>query len=211
MDILILMIPGMFGSAEDCAAEFAQLKDHSIAAISLRGRGKSSADFESYSFESHVSDVEATINHFKNKKIILFAHSYGCLVSIAAAAKFPEQVIGLVLVDKGLIQKPLSQAWFARVLETPPPHATLEVARRVYEDLKPVDLTDTFSSLHIPKLVFKGAFKSSALTREEAETLSQFKKTKVVTLKKSGHWPSPEDYPVLISEIKDFVGALSCK
>jgi pimeloyl-ACP methyl ester carboxylesterase len=210
-DLLVLMVPGMFGVAEDCLEEFAHLKDHSIAAISLRGRGKSSSEFESYSFESHTSDVDAAIEYFKDKKIVLFAHSFGCLPSIAAAAMHPNQVVGLILVDKGLTQRQISQEWLDRIVKTPPPNASIEVARRVFEEMKPIDLNSTFSTLKISKLIFKGELQGSALSTDEAENLAQQPKTKVLRLLNSAHWPAAEDYPAFITEIENLLQTLSSK
>lgn len=201
---LLLMIPGMFGTAEDCAEEFAQLKDYPVAAMSLRGRGQSS-EFSSYSFTDHVSDIVAVLDEYPEKKVILLAHSFGVLAAVAAAEQRKAQVSGLILVDKGLKLQALTEKWWQRVLDQPPKHTTLETAKKVFDELKPLDLTELFLSLKIPTLVFKGEHFGHALTGTEAAFLEKLDFVKMVRLKKSGHWPIKTDYPIFISEIKKFI------
>lgn len=201
---LLLMIPGMFGAAEDCQEEFLQLKDYSVAALSLRGRGQSTG-FTSYSFSDHVSDIVTVLDQYSQRKVILFAHSFGALAAVAAAEQRKSQVAGLILVDKGLKLQALTEKWWQRVLDQPPKHTTLEIAKKVFDELKPLDLNDVFLSLKIPTLVFKGEHFGHALTGTEAAFLEKLDFVKMVRLKKSGHWPIKTDYPIFIFEIKKFV------
>lgn len=205
---LLLMIPGMFGTAEDCQEEFTQLKDYPVAAISLRGRGQSTG-FSSYTFEDHVSDIVKVLDQYPQRKIILFAHSFGALASVAAAAQRKSQVAGLILVDKGLKLQALTEKWWQRVLDQPPKNTTLETAKKVFDELKPLDLTEMFVTLKIPTLVFKGEHFGHALTGTEAAFLENLDFVKLIRLKKSGHWPIKTDYPIFISEVKKFVDSIS--
>lgn len=206
----ILMIPGMFGAAEDCLEEFKSLPQYSLRAMSIRGRGKSSSSFSSYSFSSQVSDVIAVIDSYpEEQKIVLFAHSFGCLLAVAACEARRERIAGLILVDKGLIQNQISDEWLQKVIANPPPNSSVEIARRIKDEFAPIDLTETFSSIQKPTLYFKGEQAGHALIDQEAQFLESLNHVQLIRLKNTGHWPSETDYEAFISEIQKFMSKMS--
>ncbi|MEK2688792.1 alpha/beta fold hydrolase [Bdellovibrio sp. GT3] len=204
----ILMIPGMFGVAEDCKEEFASLTQYSLAAMSVRGRGKSTRAFVSYTFHSQVSDVLAVIDSCPDENIILFAHSFGCLFAVAACEKRIDRIAGLILVDKGLIQNNISDQWLQRVVESPPQNSSIEIARKIHDEFSPVDLSGVFKSLNKPTLYFKGEKEGHALQEQEAKELEKLPNVQMVRLNESGHWPSESDYDTFIYKIQKFVASL---
>lgn len=205
---LLLMIPGMLGVAEHWGDEFKRLNEYPLLAMSVRGRGKSSFDFQSYSFEDQVSDILAVINSRQEKNLILVAHSFGCLLAVAAATKMKERIIGLILIDKGLSMGKLTDNWLERVRNNPPSTSTFEIAQKIFLDSKAIDLSEDFNSLYIPTLFFKGESVGHVLSEEEAQKLSKLPTTKIIRLKNSGHSPEGEDYEIFISEVHSFVESL---
>lgn len=73
-----------------------------VLAPDLRGRGGSSELPGPYGFDTHLADLEATLDAFGVARAVLVGHSLGAYISLAFAARFPARVRGLVLVDGGL-------------------------------------------------------------------------------------------------------------
>ena len=73
-----------------------------VLAPDLRGRGGSSELPGPYGFDTHLADLEATLNACGIARAVLVGHSLGAYISLAFAARFPARVRGLVLVDGGL-------------------------------------------------------------------------------------------------------------
>jgi pimeloyl-ACP methyl ester carboxylesterase len=205
---LILMIPGMFGIAEHFSEEFQNFQDFPLVAMSLRGRGQSSKTFESFTFEDHVSDVLAFIDTSQASRIVLMAHSFGCLVATAAALARRDRVSGLILIDKGLSQRKITEQWLERVRTNPPETSSFEIALKIYNDSKVLDLKQEFAQSNIPAIFFKGEAEGHVLTEAEAIELSQIPQVRVVRLQNSGHSPSPSDYATFVNEAKRFLHSL---
>jgi pimeloyl-ACP methyl ester carboxylesterase len=74
---------------------------HSIIAMDLRGRGLSDKPSTGYSEEHHIRDIHALMDHMGLKQVVLMGHSLGGYVSLDFAARFPERVEGVVLLDAG--------------------------------------------------------------------------------------------------------------
>ena len=74
-------------------------KKYKVVTIDLAGHGESGLYRENWGIENFGEDVVAVINHLGLEKVILIGHSMGGAVNVAAAAKIPLKVIGLVGVD----------------------------------------------------------------------------------------------------------------
>jgi pimeloyl-ACP methyl ester carboxylesterase len=71
-------------------------------AVDLRGHGDSDHDPERrYDYEHHVADLEAVTAALGIERLALVGHSFGGRTSILFAAKHPERMAGLVIVDIG--------------------------------------------------------------------------------------------------------------
>jgi pimeloyl-ACP methyl ester carboxylesterase len=71
-------------------------------AADLRGHGDSDHDPERrYDYEHHVADLEAVTAALGIERLVLVGHSFGGRTSILFAAKHPERMAGLVIVDIG--------------------------------------------------------------------------------------------------------------
>jgi pimeloyl-ACP methyl ester carboxylesterase len=71
-------------------------------ALDLRGHGDSAHDPQRrYDYESHVRDVETVSAALEIDRLVLIGHSLGGRISTLFAAKHPERMAGLVLVDAG--------------------------------------------------------------------------------------------------------------
>lgn len=73
--------------------------NHRVIVIDLAGHGHSGMGRERYSMAAFGEDVRAVVAAKGAGQVILIGHSMGGPVSVAAAQRMPEQVIGIVGVD----------------------------------------------------------------------------------------------------------------
>ncbi|ARJ06188.1 hypothetical protein GCM10010988_13850 [Cnuibacter physcomitrellae] len=78
------------------------LPDVRLIAPDLRGRGSSRALPGPYTLDQHAEDVLAVITAASAAPVTLVGHSMGAFVAVLAAARRPDLVRSLVLVDGGL-------------------------------------------------------------------------------------------------------------
>ena len=75
--------------------------DYRVLAMDLRGRGLSDKPEKGYFVEQHVQDVHHVLEDLGLKKVILMGHSLGAFASLAFAARYPDLVEKLILIDAG--------------------------------------------------------------------------------------------------------------
>jgi pimeloyl-ACP methyl ester carboxylesterase len=75
--------------------------DHRVLAMDLRGRGLSDKPPTGYSIETHCNDIRALLENLGLRHVVLMGHSLGAFISIVFAARYPELVDRLILVDGG--------------------------------------------------------------------------------------------------------------
>jgi pimeloyl-ACP methyl ester carboxylesterase len=74
---------------------------HRVLAIDLRGRGLSDKPESGYSIAHHCRDISAVVGELKLNEFCLMGHSLGAYVALAYAARHPQQIKGLILLDAG--------------------------------------------------------------------------------------------------------------
>jgi pimeloyl-ACP methyl ester carboxylesterase len=79
-----------------------RLPDVTLLAPDLRGRGRSAHLPGPYGMAAHVADVVAVLDHADASRVVVVGHSMGGFVAVALAARHPERVAQLVLLDGGL-------------------------------------------------------------------------------------------------------------
>jgi pimeloyl-ACP methyl ester carboxylesterase len=72
-----------------------------VLAVDLRGRGLSDKPASGYSEEHHIKDLKCVIDSLELERVVLLGHSLGGYVSLGLAAKHPEKIAGLILMDAG--------------------------------------------------------------------------------------------------------------
>lgn len=78
------------------------LKPYRVIAPDLRGRGGSAQVSGPYGLRAHVDDVVRVLDAFAVDRAVLVGHSMGGFVATLTAARHPDRVDGIVLVDGGL-------------------------------------------------------------------------------------------------------------
>ena len=74
---------------------------YTVLAMDLRGRGLSDKPATGYSVSHHCRDIEALLTHEKLNQVVLLGHSLGALIGLEFAARYPDKVKRLVLLDGG--------------------------------------------------------------------------------------------------------------
>jgi pimeloyl-ACP methyl ester carboxylesterase len=77
-----------------------------IVAPDLRGRGKTDKPAVGYSIPDHVRDVLDLLDLLGLERVVLAGHSFGGYVAIYIAAKHPERVEKLIIIDAAITLNP---------------------------------------------------------------------------------------------------------
>lgn len=94
----LVFIPGLSGTTRYWQGRLGELeKSHRILLIDPLGFGDSSKPWSRYTVERHVDALYQTLKD--ESRFVLIGHSMGTLLSIAYAARHPEQVERLVLLS----------------------------------------------------------------------------------------------------------------
>ena len=98
----ILCIHGLTANNRfwDCLAS-ALSPHHRVIAMDLRGRGLSDKPPTGYSIEHHCKDILALMNDQGLERPVLMRQSLGAFISLLFAARNPQRVDRLILVDGG--------------------------------------------------------------------------------------------------------------
>ena len=109
----VLCLHGLTANSRfwDCLAS-ALSPHHQIIALDLRGRGFSDKPPAGYSINTHGQDVLALIDDLGLERPILMGHSLGAFIALVFAARYPDRVDRLILVDGG---GKLTEAQMAKV------------------------------------------------------------------------------------------------
>jgi pimeloyl-ACP methyl ester carboxylesterase len=104
---------------------------HHVIAMDIRGRGLSDKPDTGYSLESHAGDVVAVIEDLGLSSVTLIGHSLGAYISLSTAARRPDLVDRLVLLDGGA---PLNQDQWTKVAEAIKP--SLERLKQTFQSFE---------------------------------------------------------------------------
>lgn len=93
----LVFLPGVGGTTRYWESRVAPLaRDYRILLVDLLGFGKSAKPWIRYTVDRHVAALRQLLSG--NETFTLVGHSFGAVASVAYAARYPEQVEGLVLL-----------------------------------------------------------------------------------------------------------------
>ena len=104
----IVLLHGLSANAN----EFGGLLDegladsHRVIAPDLRGRGRSGKPESGYSMGDHAADVIALLDELGLDSVVMGGHSFGALLSIYLAAKYPERITRVIVIDAAIVFHP---------------------------------------------------------------------------------------------------------
>ncbi len=204
----IVFIPGMLGSAENYHKEMQSLAGRRCIAVSLRGRGLSDAPETGYSFEDHVSDIEALVDHVGLQGFCLCAYSAAVPFAIGFASNHPSLLAGLVLSDYSARYPKVKEQWVSEVLASRgdvKPHVVQAIQQESAEML----LWDSLERITCPALILRAGLPGSLLTTEGADRYQRhLPDSRVVVFDNSDHNLSQPDYERYIGTIRTFLEEL---
>ena len=88
--------------------------DYRVIAMDLRGRGQSDKPSAGYSLDFHLRDIESVLDNLEIDRTVIMGHSLGAFIGLAFAARYPQRLDRLILVDGG---GDLSAEQFDKVFE----------------------------------------------------------------------------------------------
>lgn len=202
----IVYIPGMMGSAEAFLREMDALAPRRCIGVSLRGRGRSEAPPDGYTFQHHISDIQAIIKTTGLRSFCLMAWSIGVPYSIGYASRDPELVSGLILLDYPARYPAFSLEWVDRTMARLSGTVSTHVITGLQHDSSEVLLWDRLQDIRCPVLVIGGGQADSLLKPEHVEKYRHYlPRAEIAVFKDSGHDVSQPDYNRFIATVKLFL------
>lgn len=83
-------------------------KEYQVYALDLRGHGGSSWVNDEYRLLDYVQDIHYFLDAQVRQPVILYGHSFGALIAIAATAQAPTNMLGLILGEPPLFYSDLT-------------------------------------------------------------------------------------------------------
>lgn len=74
-----------------------------VVAVDLRGRGLSDKPDSDYSMDTHAQDILGLLDALDLPEAVIGGHSFGGLLTMYIAAKYPERVKKMVILDAGVM------------------------------------------------------------------------------------------------------------
>jgi len=202
----LLIIPGVFGNAEDYIDEMTRLMPRRCLAVSLRGRGQSDVPASGYRLEDHVSDIAATIAQCGFERPAMMGYAIGAAYAMAYAVDAPDKISALIIGDYPARYRALSAKWVETALESMGARANPEVARALQRDSALVSLWERLGSLRCPIAVVRGAQAGSMVTAEVASKYQEHcPGVEIITLENNGHELWKPDFDEYIGAIGNFL------
>ncbi len=205
INIPIILIPGAISSAEDICDELKNNSNLCFIAISLRGRGKSSAPSVGYSLEDQISDVEAVVQAEGINKVFILGHSNGVGIATYYSIKHYEKVLGLILVDYPPGYPKFTEEWKQRIINETNGLSTNLLNGLVNESQKKYFLKE-LGLFDFKKLIIKGANEDSMLPMEIVQKIKKvLSNCTFATIDNCGHEVFIEKPHEITKLIEDFI------
>ena len=83
-------------------------ENHQIFAMDLRGHGRSGRVKHGYRLVDYSTDVLQFVQNKLRNSTIILGHSFGALIAIHVAAKLPQTIRGIILLDPPLIYRTMA-------------------------------------------------------------------------------------------------------
>lgn len=206
MQVPLLIIPGVFGNAEDYIDEISRLGPRPCCAVSLRGRGRSDVPASGYRLEDHVSDIAATVAQWGFERPAMMGYAIGAAYAIAYAVDAPDKLSALIIGDYPARYRALSAKWVGTALESMGERARPDVAHALQRDSAQVSLWERLGSIRCPTAIMRGAQAGSMVTAEVAAKYQEYRPgVEIITLENNGHELWKPDFDSYIEAIGDFL------
>jgi hypothetical protein len=215
----LIYIPGMSGTAEDGAELLNDFDNIDGVAMSLRGRGQSTAPNGKFGFKSHFSDVFEFLKVHGTEAYFLHCYSVSTAFAISALAqKGCPRPQGLVIGDYPARYSKLHPGWanwFSTLSVAGRPTLsamTMETMIAIERDSEDVDLSGCLGDFDFPVLILKANGTTpgpSPMTAQDLEIYrTKLKKCKVMEFD-SDHFFRDRERAKYVQTIQDFICLIS--
>jgi pimeloyl-ACP methyl ester carboxylesterase len=164
----IVIIPGLWGEAEQFKEILRSLLPRKSYAISLRGRGKSDVPESGYSLGDHVLDIQALVIEMSLENFTLVSVSAGAGYAIAYAAEANHRLSSLIVTDYPAIVKSYPPEMIQGVLSSV---HNVRISEKFLVGLQKEtvaqDLAIELRNISCPVTVLRGAKKGTYLTDDD--------------------------------------------
>ena len=202
----LVYVHGAYGTAEGFLPEMEALSPRRCIALSLRGRGKSDAPETGYTFDDHISDISALVNHLDLERSCLMGWSVGVACSIRYASRNLGSVAGLILLDYPARYPAFPPQWADRVLSDPALDWKPQTVHAIQRESAEVSLWDDLGKIQCPVLVIGGGQPEALLKPEHIEKYrKRLPSAQIVVFNDSGHNVSKPDYDRFIRTLTAFL------
>jgi pimeloyl-ACP methyl ester carboxylesterase len=201
--LAVCVVPGLSETADDWRDLLEFLEPLQAAAVTLRGRGRSSSPEAGYSLAHHASDVAAFVDQTQAESVVLVAFSRSVGYALEYATSSPKKLAALVLLDYPPKHSALPDTWAEAFAESTwrsrkaSSVVSLPALQAIAREAEPKDFTPYLSSLRVPTLVVRGGKAGAALSADgAAEYATHLPRCKLAVLSQSTHalWePSAND------------------
>jgi pimeloyl-ACP methyl ester carboxylesterase len=206
----LVYVPGVLGFAEQFRDEMLVLSNRRCVALSLRGRGKSEAPLNGYSFEEQVSDIEAVVKQSGIQNFCLMAYSMGVPFALRYTIENSNYIKGLILCDYPASYPKLTNTWSTNVISKGLIRKEREyVVNEILKESHSFSLWNEIQGIKCPVLVLRGGTEKTVLKEAEAEKYkNHLANVKVLTFSESGHELWIPSYDQFMATIIDFLSLL---
>jgi pimeloyl-ACP methyl ester carboxylesterase len=210
--VAVAIVPGLSESADDWRGLIEYLSPIPSAAVTLRGRGKSTSPATGYSLADQSSDVASLVEHLPEHRIVLVAFSRSVAYALDYATRQPRKMARLVLLDYPPRHSSLRQGWAQAFAESEwrgrsagtivSPQALAAIERE--SDAK--DFAAYLPSIQVPTLVIRAGAAGGALSKADASLYTaSLPYCTLVELERSPHALWLPDASALYEHIAKFV------
>ena len=129
-----LLLHGLAGAAYEWRDTAAWLcRTHRVYALDQRGHGESAKRLSSFARGTFVDDAVASIGVIASEPVLLVGQSHGGVTAFLVAARHPELVSRLIVIEAGIDCDPQAPTTISRWLDTwPPSFSDRESARSFF-------------------------------------------------------------------------------
>lgn len=186
--------------------------NHRVFAFDRRGMGRSDKPVNGYDHQTLSQDMAAFIEKQQLGSVILIGHSFGGEVALTCAAKHPQLIRALVLLEGGFFPKREADV-NAQPMPCKATRAECERFAALEKAVRAYDAEALYGAVNAPVLLVSGAPPASvseAMLKEFQQHLSnvaekKLKNGQMAIIKNAGHWIQNDQPRELAKVIAGFV------
>jgi pimeloyl-ACP methyl ester carboxylesterase len=207
----VLVVPGWPEAADEYTWLADRLAERRVVIADLRGRGQSDAPAHGYTWEHHISDIDAIVTAGALDPAVVVAFSRGSSYALGYTLEHGDRVRGLVIGDYHArhVQLPADFVTTHERMVVRGVPATERVARHVAERLqaesREVPLWDRLAECTFPVMLVRGGARGALVDDEiEARYRAALPNIRVARIDGAGHDLWSRDVDAYLAVLQPF-------